>query len=75
MRRRTKKEYKLTEIGADIYPSLEAAQAALLEPLAEVLAIAIRKGLAAVALVVSDGRVVLPEREQPRPPPQLSLGR
>ena len=30
--------YKLTEIGGDRYPSLEAAQAALLEPLAEALA-------------------------------------
>jgi hypothetical protein len=57
------KEYKLTAIGGNRYPSLEAAQAAALEPVAQALAIAIRKGLEAGELVVVDGKVVIPESD------------
>ena len=53
--------YELEEIGGDRYPSLEAVQAALLEPLAEALVACIRKRLAIGALVVSDGKVVFAE--------------
>jgi hypothetical protein len=53
--------YKLTEVGGDRYPSLEAAQAAALEPVVEGLVAAIREGLASGVLVVSGGKVVLAE--------------
>jgi hypothetical protein len=56
------KAYKLTAEGSDRYPSLEAAQAALLEPLAEALAAVIRERLANGKLVVVDGKVVQRDR-------------
>ena len=58
-----KVEYKLTTIGGDCYPSLEAAQAALLEPLSQALADAVGKGLANGTLAVVDGKVVIAERD------------
>jgi hypothetical protein len=63
---REKKEYKLTVVGGNRYPCLEAAQAAALKPPAEALVACIRRGLASGALVVSDGQVVLAEeRDEP----------
>ena len=56
-------DYKVTVQGSDRYPSLEAAQAALLEPLAEALAAIIRERLASGELVVVDGKAVSPGRE------------
>jgi hypothetical protein len=53
--------YELTEVDGDRYPSLEALQADLLEPLAEALAIVIRERRAGGKSVVSDGRVVFAE--------------
>ena len=58
------KPYELEEIGGDRYPSLEAAQAALLEPLVDALVACIREGLAIGALVVSDGKVVFAEEDE-----------
>jgi hypothetical protein len=58
-----KEEYMLTAIGGDRYPSLKAAQAAVLEPVAQALASAIRQGLASGALAVVDGKVVILVRE------------
>ena len=60
---RNEKEYKLREIGGERYPSLGAAQAAALEPLVQTLAACIEEGLARGVLVISDGEVVLAEKE------------
>jgi hypothetical protein len=51
----------VVEVGDDRYPSLEAAQAAALKPVAQALASAIREALASGALVVSEGKVVFAE--------------
>ena len=59
---RARKAYEVQEIGGDRYPSLEAARAALLEPLPEALAAIIREKLANGELVVVDGKVVQRDR-------------
>jgi hypothetical protein len=61
-RNKPAKQYELTAIGGDRYPSLEAAQAAVKGPLVEILVAAIHRGQANGTLVVVDGKVVLARR-------------
>lgn len=58
-----RQEYVLEAVGSNIYPSLEAAQAAALPYVSRALATAIRKGLEKGQLIVVDGEVRIAERE------------
>ena len=63
MSNRPKTDYKLTAIGGNRYPTLEAAQEAVRETIVQELVAAIRKGLASGVLVVIDGKVAFSDDE------------
>ena len=60
---RNEQEYKLEVVGGDRYPSLEALQAELAEPLTQAVAAIIKEMLAQGELIISDGKLIFPGRE------------
>ena len=52
------KAYRLEEIGGDVFSSLDSAQQAATDPLADVLTITIRQMLQDGRLAIQNGRIV-----------------
>ena len=57
------KEYKLTVVGGDRYPSLEALQAELAEPLTRAVTAMIKEMLAQGEVIIRDGKWIYTGRE------------
>ncbi len=55
------KAYRIEEIGGDVFSSLDGAQQAAVDPVADALTITIRQMLQDGRLIVQDGRI-LPSR-------------
>ena len=61
---RTPKAYRLEEIGGDTFPSLDRAQQAAIDPLADVLTATIRQMLLDGHLTIQNGRIVPARRSK-----------
>ena len=60
---RNEQEYKLEVVGGDRYPSLEALQAELAEPLTQAVAAIIKEMLARGELIIRGGKWIYLGRE------------
>ena len=58
------KAYRLEEIGGDVFSSLDSAQQAATDPLADVLTATIRQMLQDGRLIVRNGRIVPARRRK-----------
>lgn len=52
------KAYRIEEIGGDVFSSLDGAQQAAVDPVADALTITIRQMLQDGRLIVRDGRIL-----------------
>jgi hypothetical protein len=58
------KAYRIEEIGGDGFPSLDGAQQAAVDPVADALTITIRQMLQDGRLIVRNGRIVHARRRK-----------
>ena len=58
------KAYRLEEIGGDVFSSLDSAQQAAVDPVADALTITIRQMLQDGRLIVQNGRIVPTRRRK-----------